>query len=353
MYAVAAGDKPKVGSSFRGYSLNWNTAEGDYHLINVIYITYIIILNIFIFFFSLASSNLLYTEIYKIIEGKKDPGYALFWASVVLSLIWNCGPAGLALHRINFKICLSFGIMILLQLFVAMAVKKKNTFPIPGLKTTGCLMHHNDTHTFNRAVLTCARCTINHTIQVISIWSLLVFFTVVMHYATSVILSIYLDPVNSLVKLVFIKTAALSLLISVALLFTLDHFTCSLSVSAMKENAKSCVSVLTIVSTLPIQAFLIFIIGGIIFNANPLGGNWKSIFTVIPSGILVFASWFSRGLLFPQKETILTDDDYPEGDKKVENRKATNVTTHLMQRHDESTKFNDYASTKLRSKSST
>ena len=261
---------------------------------------HIIFLNLFIFFFSLASSNLLYNGLYKNVEGRSNPGYSLFWGIVLLSVIWNVAPSWLVLHANSNKVYYSLAVMIPLQFLVAMTVKKKTRFPIPGMKITGCLKHCADTHTFSKLVCSGTRICANHIIQVIALWSLLITFTFFMHYSLPVILSFYIDPLNSLVKLIFVKTVVISLIINLALIFTIDHFILKCTYNAFKSNVVTLVSVLTVLSFMPILVFLIFMIGGIVFTDSPNSSTWKSLFTLAPPALLLFGSWFSRGLLFPQ-----------------------------------------------------
>lgn len=265
---------------------------------DIVFTVHIILLNIFIVSFSLSSSSYLYNKLYDNVKGKQKPGYALFWAIVLLSVVWNVGPSWLVLSRFDYKVYSSLAIVIPLQLFVAMLFKKNSKFPIPGpwynvKHSSRCV---ENSHSLSREVLWCSRCVASHIVQVLSIWSLLITFTFFVHYLTSIIVSLYLDPLNSLVKVLFIKAILVSFIINVALLFVLDSFS-----SKPKEVAASFLSVLSILSALPVLAVFLVMIGGIVFNeGSPQDNAWKPIFTLVPSFLLLFASWYSHGKLFPK-----------------------------------------------------
>lgn len=296
-----AQDVPKVSSSYRGNALKWNCSKEELDHYDIVLTLHILFLNIFILSCSLASSNYLYQKLYKNIEGKTNPGYSLFWAIVILSVVWNVGPSWLVLSHIGNKLYISLAIVVPLQFIVALLVSKKFNFPIPGFRTLHSAHCTDvDVHSLSKTIFLNYRCALSHIIQVLSIWSLLITFTFVMHYTTSVILSLYMDPLNSLVKLVFVKAVILSFVINIALIFAVDVISLKCSLAALKQNMGTCVSVLVIVSLLPLLSFLMFVIGGIIFNESPGSNSWKAIFTLIPSATLLYASWFSHGLLFPK-----------------------------------------------------
>ena len=292
---------PSVSNSFRGHALKWNRKGQELKHYEVIFVIHIIILNIFIFCCSVVTSNSLYQKLYNNIKGKTNPGYSFFWAIVILSVAWNVAPSWLVFSKYDNKVYCSLAVMIPLQLIVAMLIKKKCAFPVPGIKSTchsaKCV---DEAYSFSRAIFACYRCLISHVVQVLALWSLLITFTFIMHYLTSVIISLYLDPLNSLVKLLFVKAVAVSCIIAVALLFAVDVVKFKLSTDALKQNIGTLFSLVTILSILPLLFFLIFMIGGSIFNNLPDSNSWKAIFTLFPSAALLYASWFSHGILFPK-----------------------------------------------------
>lgn len=301
---------PEVNNDYRGHSLNWNDSQ-DFQY-NIIFTVYIVILNIFIFFFSLGSSNYFYKKLYKNIQGKKNPGYSLFWAIVVLSVIWNVGPSWLVLMKYDYRIYCSLAVMVPLQLMITILIKKKSTFPIPGLASENhSVLCVDEIRSISREILSCVLCVRNHIIQVLSIWSLLITFTFLMHYMTSIVLSLYINPLDSLVKILFIKAVVVCFIIDLALLFAVDVFKCACTQDALKKNFASIVAIVTVVSFLSILIFVFFMIGGVVFNElsqNNNNNSWKAIFSMVPSALLLYASWFSHGLLFPKG---LTDPGHP------------------------------------------
>ena len=292
----------KASSSYRGYALNWNDWKKKLDRYGIVFIIHIIILNIFIFTSALSSSNLLYQKLYTNIKGKTNPGYSFYWAIVFLSIVWNVAPSWLVLSKHDNKVYISLGVLIPLQFFVALIVKKKKDFPIPGTwfknkHTAHCV---DDIHSMSHVLIKCYRCALSHVVQVLSIWSILVTFTFGMHYLTPIIVSLYLDPLNSIVKIVFVKAVIVCLIISLALLFAVDTVS---KANTSLQNASAIVSVLTILSVLPILCFVVFMIGGVIFNDSPENNTWKSIFTILPSALLLYGSWYGHGVLFPKGVT--------------------------------------------------
>ncbi len=189
--------------------------------------------------------------------------------------------------------------MIPLQLLVAIVVKKKSTFPIPFFTITASIKDKTNTHCFNKDIFSSFRYFMNHLVQVICIWSLLITFTFIMHYFTSVTMSFYLDPISSLVKIVFIKTVIVSFIINVALLLTIDKvdLRCS-GRKAIQTNLRTVLSILTILSITPLLVLLTFMLGGVIFSGSH-SSNWNTLLTLIPSAVLLYSSWYTQGVLFP------------------------------------------------------
>lgn len=276
---------------------------------NVVFAVQIILLNIFIVTSALASSNSMYKRLYKNIKDKANPGYAFFWAIVFLSIVWNVGPSWLVLTRCDYRVYYSLAVVIPLQLLVAVLVKKKPKFPIPG---SWCVKHSDqcidDIHSLSAGIFRCLRCAFSHAVQVLAIWSLLITFTFFVHYLTSVIVSLYLDPLNSLVKVVFLKAIVVCFIITTALIFVVDTMKFNCTRNALQKVSVSLVSLLSIFSALPILLVFLIMIGGIVFDEPSSQSNsWRPIFTLIPSLLVLFASWFSHGILFPKGVKDKTD----------------------------------------------
>ena len=248
------------------------------------------------------SSNFLYKGLYDNIKDKAMPGYAFFWAIVFLSIVWNVGPSWLVLSTHGYNLYFSLAVVMPLLLLVAMLIKKNPKFPIPGRWWNG---NHSDrctgdSHSFRAAIFLCARCLFSHIIQVISIWSLLITFMFFIHYLTSVIVSMYLDPLNSLVKVAFVKAIVVCFIITTALIFVVDSAKFEMNKNALQKVFLTFFSLLTIFCALPILIVFLVMIGGIVFDESLQSNSWKPIFTLIPSGLLLLASWFSHGILFPK-----------------------------------------------------
>ena len=302
-----ANGPPKATNNYRAYALNWNHSEEDLHYYDIVFAVYIAIIDIFILCTSLSSS-FLYQRLYKNIKGKTNPGYSLFWASVLLSFLWNIGPSWLVLSRYDYKIFCSLAILIPLQLMTALLVKKKPDFPIPIMPITDT--SGDDIHSLDKQVLVSLKVLLNHFVQVLSIWSLLITFTFVMHYVTSVVLSLYTDPLGSLVKIIFVKAVVVCFLITIALLFAVDviTFKCT-TLEDCRKNLVSIVWILTAFTLSLILFFLFFLLVGVVFNYSSETNNLRYLFTIIPSATLIFASYFGHGLLFPKG---LKDEGDPE-----------------------------------------
>lgn len=317
-YAEAAG-VPKVSSSYRGYARKWDSRDEKLHHTNILFTVYIVILNIFIISSALVSSNFLYSGLYDNIKNKTNPGYAFFWAIVFLSIVWNIGPSWLVLSNYNNTLYFSLAVVVPLLLLVAILIKKNPKFPIPG----GCWDGgHSDRcggniHSFSAAIFLCARCLFSHIVQVISFWSLLITFMFFIHYLTSVIVSLYLDPLNSLVKVAFVKAIVVCFIITTALIFVVDSAKFQMNKNALQKLFLTVVSLLTIFCALPILIVFLLMVGGIVFDDSLESNSWKPIFTLIPSGLLLLASWFSHGVLFPKgrkdKDPLKEIEDDLEG----------------------------------------
>ena len=244
------------------------------------------------------SSSVLYQRLYNNIKGKTNPGYSLFWAIVLLSIIWNVGPSWLVLTKYDYKFFFSIAILIPVQLITALLVKKKSDFPVPIMKIGE--PSENDNHSLSKPAFTSSKAILSHFIQVLSIWSLLITFTFVMHYVTSIVLSLYTDPLGSLVKLIFVKAVVVCFIINLALLFAVDVITLKCTVSACRNNMMSFVWILAAFTLFLILLFLFFLLVGVVFTFSSQSNNLRSIFTLVPYATLIFASFLGHGLLFPK-----------------------------------------------------
>lgn len=294
-----ANGTPTASSSYRGYALDWNDSKKQLDRYGIVFIVHIVILNIFIFTSALSSSDFLYQKLYTNIKGKTNPGYSFYWAIVFLSVVWNVAPSWLVLSKHDNKVYISLGILIPLQFFVALIVRKRKDFPIPGswFKNNHTARCVDNIHSMNHVLIKCYRCALSHVVQVFSIWSLLITFTFGMHYLTPIIVSLYLDPLNSIVKIAFVKAVIVCLIISLALLFAVDTVSKD---HTRSQNANAIVSVLTVLSIVPILCFVVFMIGSVIFNESPENSTWKTAFTILPSALLLYGSWYGHGVLFPK-----------------------------------------------------
>ncbi len=297
---IDAEGRPKATNSYRAYALNWNNSKTELGRYNIIFTVYIVIIDIFIICSSL-SSFALYQRLYNNVKGKTNPGYSLFWACVLLSVIWNIGPSWLVLSKYDYKVYCSLAILIPVQLITALLVKKKPDFPIPIIKSTEPSEDDHDIHSLNRKAFVSSKTLLNHFIQVLAIWSLLITFTFVMHYVTSIVLSLYIDPLGSLVKIIFVKAVVVCFIINLALLFAVDVITFkSCSVEDCKKNFVSIVWILTAFTLFLILVFLFFLLVGVVFNYSSETNSLRTVFTIVPSATLIFASFLGHGLLFPK-----------------------------------------------------
>lgn len=241
-----------------------------------------------------------YDTLYQNVKRKKNPGYPLFWGLVVFTLCWNVAPSWLVVVRYSNCLIYSLAIMIPLQFFVALSVKKKSNFPIPGMSPVGCVMDISGYHSiFELAVITSCRCLITHLVQVIALWSILVTFTFLAYYLTAITVTFYLSPATTLIKVVFAKGIAVCIILIFSLVFSLSKFMFKCTRKAAKNNCVVILSLLTVITFMPILIYIAFVIGGIIFvesNDNTI----RSILTLLPSAFLLFIAWISRGRLFPE-----------------------------------------------------
>ena len=302
-YAANDG-KPKVGeSSNNGYAVQWNEEDitSFFQDPDTLLTVEFAFLNIFIFFLSIAMTTYSYDILYKNVKRKKNPGYPIFWGLVVFSLCFNVGTPWVILLRPSIRVGYSLAVMIPLELLVAFLVKKKSNFPIPGMGPHGCTHHGSRDHfTWELLVLTCCRCLVNHVVQVLAIWSILISITLLVYYLSSIVIAFYLYPTLTLIRIVFVKGIAVCTILIFALVFSQSKFKFDCTCEAFKNNVVAVLSLLTVVSFLPILAYITFVVGGILFTQTTPNNSLQSILTLLPSAFLLFVAWFSRGHLFPK-----------------------------------------------------
>lgn len=274
-------------------------------------------LDFFIFVFSIAICSAVYDAIYHEIKDKKNPYYPIYMATVLCTMIWNVGPGWLVLLFDTNHIRWSFIILIPLQLVLAVIMKKYPDFPLPGLPCTKktYINLEDDTGKDDKTdkdtksqsyflweighMKSKGAIIASFLIQSICLWSLLVFFTYVAYYSVGVTISLYLYPIQTLVKVIFVKAVAVCVVFDVAILFsgkTWD-FKCT-----TKGVISDIAMVFASISLLPIIAFVAFVAGGVIFtsSSSQLSGL-QGILVLLPSMILLLVGWYSKGTLFPEK----------------------------------------------------
>ena len=265
------------------------------------------VLNVFIYFLSIAMTTYSYDILYENIKGKKNPGYPLFWGVVAFTVCWNVAPSWLVLSRYTFQTRYSLAVMIPLQFLVALFFKKKSHFPVPLMSPRSCPKHKEYRFSFDRMVLRCPKCLISHIMQVVAIWSILVFLTFLIYYLSAIIIAFYLSPSVTLIKAIFLKGILVCAILNFALMFSVSQFRFKLSKKACKKNLASAISLIAVIMFLPILAFLAFVIGGILFAPDNQPTALQSIITLIPTGFLLVVAWISKGRLFPEGLADPTD----------------------------------------------
>lgn len=313
-------------TSYKAYALPWDDTAGNntnniFHKSHIILSIVVAMLNIFIFSFSLGICSNLYDAIYSEIKCKKNPYYPLFWSVVFLSMLWNIGPSWLVLSLDSPHIRYSLVAMIPVQFILAMFMKKYPEFPIPGmqwwslpqklwkrlLSELGEVDMDTPPPQKNFFWEVCklkspARAIVSFVFQTIAIWSLLVLFMFVVYYGLTVAISLYLYPIQTLVKILFIKAIAICAVFDVALLFSGQSLDYHCSRKAWLVNITLLSQTLAVFSFIPVLAFLAYTIGGVLFSApaSQLNGV-QGIIALLPSAFLVLVGWYSRGTLFPEK----------------------------------------------------
>ena len=341
-YAKKQGVPSPIDNSDYDYAIQWDhTTFENFVTTQTVLITMIVVLDVFILSLAIGSTAYTYHEAYTFIKKKKKPGYPIFWGLVVISICWNIVPSWLVLSNYTHQVYISLAVMVPLELIVAICTRKKSDFPIPGLDPDGCPKHKEPCFSWELTVLKCCRCFVTHVAQVIAIWSILVSITFVLYYLFAIIIAIYLYPIKTLIRVVFVKAVAVVLVLNAALLFSMDPFRCTASLTECKKNLITAVELVTAAMFFLIVGFLSFVIGGIIFtDASQTNYNSiQSVFVILPSLFLVAAAWYSHGRLFPHG--VPTAEDVETGlDHGTQGQ--THVTVHPATIHGQDTR--SYAS---------
>ncbi len=302
-YAATQGTLKIGDTANNGFAIQWNSEDREkvFDAPNTILTVEFVFLNIFVCLLSVSMTTYTYDNLFRNVKHKKNPGYPIFWGVVVFTLCWNVGPSWLVLLRNSSRVTYSLMALIPIQFFVALFLKKKSNFPIPGMSPNGCLIHRSGYHfIWERSVITCCRCLVTHLVQVLAIWSILVTLTLIVYYLTAITVTFYLYPAATLVKVVFAKGIAVCTILIFSLVFSLSKFKWKCTSDAVKHNCTTVLSLITVISFLPILIYIAFVIGGIIFAETSDNNTVKSILTLLPSVFLLFVAWASRGHLFPE-----------------------------------------------------
>ena len=281
------------------------------------------LLDFFIFVFSMGICSTVYKVIYTKIKGKKNPYYPLFIATVLCSMVWNVGPGWLILLFDTNHIRYSFVFLIPMQFILALFMKKYPGFPIPGFPCNATKYTHleeipskkkkgqnNDKmyffweicHLRNKVTV-----IFSFIFQTIGVWSLLVLFTFIVYYSVGVTISLYLYPIQTLVKVIFIKAVAVCIVFDVAILFSGHTFMFKCSRHDFVKDINDVAMFFAAVSLLPVILFVAFVAGGVIFNSSATQLNGiQGVLALLPSAVLLLIGWYSKGTLFP--EELIPDD---------------------------------------------
>lgn len=321
--------------------MNWTEEdkhESIFHTSYIILTIVIIVINCFVLFFSMGICFNVYDAVYSGIKCKKNPYYPLFWSAVVLSALWNVYPAWyvLAPHMIHIKI--SLGIMIPVQLLLAIFMKKYVDFPIPCMNWKKLSLHwqgychqpankgngskgkkpgHTKLHKYFFWEIChlrfIGRTAVSFIVQTFAVWTLLVLFTFVVFYSVTIAISLYLFPVQTLVKVIFVKAVALCAVFGVAILFTSKSLVFACNKKAVIINITNVAQFFAVLSFLPLLTFLAYVIGGVLFTAtiNQLSGV-QGVLAILPSAFLILIGWYSRGRLFPEEPIAPLHSDLDE-----------------------------------------
>ena len=305
------------------------------------------------FFFSLGIASNAYDAVYDHIKCKKNPYYPLFWSFIILAVIWDIGPGWLVLSAGSPHVKGIIGVMVPLQLFIAVFMKKYVDFPIPGLNWKKlsaeyqgyCHQPSLETEgqhsgrgkgkskyrksffwevTRRRFRL---RVALSFIVQTLAVWGLLIFFTYIVLYAMTITISLYLFPIHTLLKLIFIKAVALCAVFDVALIFTAGTWQPSFNKKSVLNNFGLIVQLLAVISFFPILVFLSFVVGGILFtdSTQQLNGI-QGILALLPSAFLILVGWYTHGKLFP--EELVSTNSIADIEKNAESKDDDKKDVH-------------------------
>lgn len=348
MKAYANSNSTPKGSDLsddKAYAIeDWKEPDTQNKIFNTSYVILSMMvgfLDFFIFVFSIAICSAVYDAIYHEIKDKKNPYYPLYSATVLCTMIWNLGPGWFVLLFDTDHIKYSFVVLIPLQLVLAVLMKKYPDFPLPGLpctKKTYTYLEEESSepegksskghHVKSQSYFLWEICHMKYKgtiiasfiVQSIGVWSLLVFFTHVAYYSVGVTISLYLYPIETVVKVIFIKAVAVCVVFDVAILFsgkTWDYKCTTKGIISDVAMVFACLSLL------PIIAFIAFVAGGVIFTSpsSKLSGL-QGILVLVPSVILLLVGWYSKGTLFPEK--LVADSSASQDLSDVEAAAANN-----------------------------
>ena len=280
------------------------------------------VLDFFIFVFSIGICSTVYDVIYGKIKGKKNPYYPLFIAVVLCSIVWNAGPGWLVLMFDTNHIRFSFIVLIPIQFTLALLMKKYPDFPIPGFaciksdythleelphsKQKSSKGNNQDSFFFweicrlrmkNKGYV-----IMSFIMQTIGVWSLLVLFTFVVFYGVGITISLYLYPIQTLVKIIFIKAVAVCIVFNVAILFSGNVFDFTWRKKGVVKNINDIAMLFATLSLLPVIGFVAFVAGGVIFSSSDSQLNGiQGVLALLPSAVLLLVGWYSKGTLFPEE----------------------------------------------------
>ncbi len=316
-------------TTYRAYAIKWiSTDDLAFRTGLTILILLVVVLNVFIFFLSLGTSETVYDAVFKNIRHKRNPYYPIFWSVVILSIGWNIWP-GWAVLTINVSGLHYFiPTIVFLQFFTALVMRKYLEFPIPGLRWK------SPPHKFFKSkkpeplppkyffwqicqTPQVGRGVISFIVQTAAVWSLLVLFTLIVYYAVTIAVALYLDPIQTLVKLLFVKAIAMCAMFAVALLFASNSLEWKCTQKSCYINFIVVTQFLSALTFLPVLAYLAYMIGGVIFVASStqLSGI-QGVLAILPSAFLIIIGWVSHGQLFPEK--IVPTDSMAEVSKDVQ-----------------------------------
>ena len=343
-------------NAYRGYAIEWNEVDHDNKIFETTYIVLTIliaVLDFFIFFFSLGICSSVYDAIYEKIKHKKNPYYPIFCSFILCSIVWNVLPAWYILSPQVAHVKYSFAALVPVQLVLAIIMRKYIDFPIPGInwkrneESSPLAENDNDTskthkhneipkyffweicHLRNRV-----KVILSFVAQTFAVWSLLVLFSYVVFYAITLTISLYLFPLQTLVKVIFIKAVALCVVFDVAILFSGRSFRFACDKKSNVGNIRDIAQLLAVFSFLPVLAFLAYVIGGVIFtaSASQLSGL-QGILAILPSAVLVLIGWYSKGKIFPEK-LIANESSVSQVEEDVEAVKdkvsKSPLNTHII-----------------------